>query len=71
LLTIDANDTLTRDAVVPGGVTATARNGDLTLTGTVSYGGQRADAEAAVAAVTGVRGIRNRVQVRNDTEPAG
>jgi osmotically-inducible protein OsmY len=70
LLTTAANDTLARNVTVPAGVEATARHGDLTLTGTVSYGSQRAAAEAAVAALTGVRGIRNKIEVNFDTEPA-
>jgi hypothetical protein len=46
-----------------------ARHGNLTLTGTVSYGSQRAAAETAVAALTGVRGIKNKIEVEYDTEP--
>ena len=50
-LTTTANDALTLDVRVPGAVEATARNGNITLTGTVRYGGERAAAEMAVAAL--------------------
>ena len=45
-----ANNALTQNVTVPDGVEATALDGDITLTGTVSYISQRAAAEAAVAA---------------------
>lgn len=70
MLTTAANNTLTRNVTVPAGIEASARNGDLTLTGTVSYGSQRAAAQAAVTPLAGVRGIRNKIEVRYDTEPA-
>jgi osmotically-inducible protein OsmY len=72
LLTTAANNALALDHAVPDTVEAEARhaNGRLTLTGTVRYGSQRAAAEAAVAALPGVRGIRNKIKVEYDTEPA-
>jgi osmotically-inducible protein OsmY len=70
VLTTAANNTLAQNVTVPAGVEATARGGNLTLTGTVNYGSQRAAAETTVAALTGVRGIRNRIEVEYDSEPA-
>jgi len=56
---------------VPGGIEAAARDGNLTLTGTVTYGPQRAAAEAAVADLTGVRNIRDYIEIDNDADPVG
>ncbi len=47
------------NVTAPAGVGATARYGILTLTGTASYGSQRAAAERAVAGLTGIRGIKD------------
>ena len=58
-LTTMANDALALNVTVPDGVEATARNGNLTLTGTVTYGTQATAAELAVAGLTGVRRIRD------------
>ena len=49
MLTTAANNTLTLNVTVPDGVEASARDGNLTLTGTVKYGRQREAAELAVA----------------------
>ena len=49
MLTTAANVALERNITVPEGVEATAYDGDLTLTGTVAYGTERAAAESAVA----------------------
>src|SRR6476659_6284894 len=49
MLTTMANNALTLNISVPDGVEATAENGNLTLTGTVSYGTERTAAEDAVA----------------------
>jgi osmotically-inducible protein OsmY len=40
-LTTTANNALALNIAVPDGVEATATNGDITLTGTVSYGTER------------------------------
>ena len=48
-LTTMANNALTLNVAVPDGVEAMAKNGNLTLTGTVSYGAERTAAEDAVA----------------------
>lgn len=69
MLTTAANNTLAQNIVVPDGVEATASNGNLTLTGTVSYGSQRAAAELAVATLTGVRGIKDKIEISYDVDP--
>jgi len=70
-LTTAANDALARTVTVPGGVEASARGGTLTLTGTVAYGAQRTAAERAVAALTGVRTIKDYIEIGGDADPAG
>jgi osmotically-inducible protein OsmY len=56
---------------VPGGIEATARDGNLTMTGTVKYGAQRSAAELAVAGLTGVRNVRDGIVVGYDADPIG
>jgi osmotically-inducible protein OsmY len=68
MLTTVANNALELNITVPGGVEATANNGNLTLTGTVKYGSERAAAELTVAGLTGVRNIRNDIQISNDAD---
>lgn len=68
-LTVMANDALTLDRSVAVGVEATAKNGDVTLTGAVRGGAERAAAEALIAGLTGVRGVTNDIQVRADADP--
>jgi len=68
-LTTMANDALTLDVTVPGTVEATASNGNITLTGTVRYGTERTAAEMAVAGLTGVRNIKNDVDISWDADP--
>jgi osmotically-inducible protein OsmY len=68
-LTTTANNALALDITVPDGIEATARNGNLTLTGTVSYGTQMAAAERVVAGLTGVRNIRDDIEISNDADP--
>ena len=68
-LTTTANDALTLNITVPDGVEATAKNGNLTLTGTVSYGSERAAAELTVAGLTGVRNLKDDIQISNDADP--
>ena len=50
---------------VPGGVEATAVDGNVTLSGVVTYGRQR---EAAEQAVSGLVGVRN-IDVSYDADP--
>jgi len=68
-LTTMANNALALNITVPDGVEATARNGNLRLTGTVSYGSQRTAAELAVAGLTGVRNIKDEIEIVWDTDP--
>ena len=68
-LTTTANDALALDITVPDGVEATARNGNLRLTGTVHYGSERTAAELAVAGLTGVRNIKDDIDIAWDADP--
>jgi osmotically-inducible protein OsmY len=68
-LTTTANDALTLNITVPAGVGATADNGDLTLTGTVSYGAERTAAEQAVTYLIGVRHVKDDIAIRTDADP--
>jgi osmotically-inducible protein OsmY len=56
-------------AAVPEGVEATAKDGNLTLTGSVKYGSQRGAAESAVSALTGVRDVRDNTDLGFDVDP--
>jgi osmotically-inducible protein OsmY len=69
MLTTAANNTLTLNITVPDGIEATAHNGDLRLTGTVNYGSQRDAAELAVAGLTGVRNIKDDIEIAYDADP--
>ena len=64
-----ANNALALDVTVPDGVEATARNGNLTLTGTVTYGVQRCAAERAVAGLVGVRNVRDYIEIGYGASP--
>jgi osmotically-inducible protein OsmY len=70
MLTTAANNALAASSAVPEGVEATARNGNLTLTGSVKYPSQRAAAESAVGGLTGVRNIKNEIGFVFDVDPA-
>ncbi len=67
-LTTTANNALDLNITVPDGVEATAKNGNLTLTGTVNYGTERAAAELTVASLTGVRNLKDDIQISNDAD---
>jgi osmotically-inducible protein OsmY len=69
-LTTTANDALTLNIAVPDGVEATAKNGNVTLAGTVSYGTERSAAEQAVAYLTGVRNVKDDIDISIDADPA-
>ena len=69
MLTTAANNALTLNVTVPDGVEATADDGNLTLTGLVTYGRQREAAELAVAGLTGVRNVKNDINVSYDADP--
>ena len=70
-LTAAANDMLALNVTVPDGVGATARDGNIRLTGTVDHGSQRAATEVAVAGLTGARNIRNDIKIRAGADPIG
>jgi osmotically-inducible protein OsmY len=70
MLTTAANNALTLNVTVPDGVEATAEDGNLTLTGTVSYGAEREAAERAVTGLTGVRNVRDDIEISYDDDPA-
>jgi osmotically-inducible protein OsmY len=62
-LTTMANNALMNDVTVPAGVEAKARDGNVTLTGTVTYGVERTAAAAAVAGLVGVRNVKNHLDI--------
>ena len=68
-LTTAANNALTLNVTVPDGVQATARNGNLTLTGLVEFGRQREAAERAVAGLSGVRNVKDEIEITDDADP--
>jgi osmotically-inducible protein OsmY len=70
MLTTTANNALTLNVTVPDGVEATAKDGNVTLTGTVKYGRQRQAAELAVSGLIGVRNVRDDIDLSNDADPA-
>jgi osmotically-inducible protein OsmY len=58
-----ANNALARNVTVPGTVEATAEDGNVTLTGTVAYGTERAAAETAVSGLIGVRNVIDDIEI--------
>ena len=72
MLTTAANNALTQNVIVPDGLEATAEDGNVTLTGTVGYGPERAAAERAVSGLIGLRNVRNDIEISYDVEdPVG
>jgi osmotically-inducible protein OsmY len=69
MLTTAANNALTQNVTVPDGVEATAADGNVTLTGAVGFGAERAAAEQAVAGLTGVRNVRDDIEISYDPDP--
>jgi len=67
-LTTAANNALAQNVTVPDSVEATAYAGDVTLAGSVSYGSQRAAAEAAVAGLVGVRNVIDDIYISYDID---
>ena len=63
-----ANNALGWDVTVPSGVEATARDGNLTLSGLVAYGPQALAAERAVSGLTGVRNVKDDIEVSSDAD---
>jgi osmotically-inducible protein OsmY len=68
-LTTAASNALSLNVTVPDGVEATARDGNLTLTGQVEFGRQREAAELAVAGLTGVRHVKDDIEITYDADP--
>jgi len=68
MLTTAANNALAQNVTVPDGVEAAAQDGNLTLTGTVGYGKERAAAERAVSGLIGLRNVRNDIEISYDVE---
>jgi osmotically-inducible protein OsmY len=68
-LTTTANNALTLNVAVPDGVEANAKNGNIILTGTVNYGAERTSAEQAVTYLTGVRNVRDDIEISIDADP--
>jgi len=64
-----ANNALAGNVTVPDAVEATAQDGNITLTGTVAYGTERAAAEAAVAGLTGVRNVFDEIEISYAIDP--
>ena len=70
MLTTAANNALAQNVTVPAGVEAAASDGNLTLTGTVDFGVERAAAEQAVAGLAGVRNVRDQIEISYPDDPA-
>jgi len=70
MLTTAANNALATFDTTPEGVEATAKNGCITLTGTVKSQSQRATAESAVTTLIGVRNIEDKIELVFDVDPA-
>ena len=68
-LTTAANNALTWDVTVPPGVEATARDGNVTLTGTVHFGSERTAAETAVSGLIGLRNVKDEIDISFDADP--
>jgi osmotically-inducible protein OsmY len=63
-----ANNALGWDVTVPSGIEAAARDGNLTLSGLVAYGPQALAAERAVSGLTGVRNVKDDIEVSSDAD---
>jgi osmotically-inducible protein OsmY len=68
MLTTAANNALVADGTVPASVEAAASSGNLTLTGEVQYTSQSVAAENAVSGLTGVCGVRNKIDLVFDVD---
>jgi osmotically-inducible protein OsmY len=64
-----ANNALAANVTVPDTVEATAEDGNIILTGTVSYGTELSAAEAAVAGLAGVRSVSNDIEISYALDP--
>ena len=68
-LTTVANNALTLNIAVPDSIEASANNGNITLTGTVTYGTERTAAGQALAVLTGVRNVKDDIAISTDADP--
>ena len=68
-LTTAANNALAANVTVPGSVEAIAEDGNITLTGTVSYATERDAAAETVAVLTGVRNVWNEIGISYGIDP--
>ncbi len=68
-LAMAANNALDTNLTVPDTVAASAHDGIILLTGLVSYGYERAAAEASVAMLTGVRHVKDDIEISWDSGP--
>ena len=64
-----ANNALAQNVTVPDSVEATAEDGNINLTGTVSYGTERAAAETAVSGLIGVRNVLDDIEITYLADP--
>jgi len=69
MLTTAANNALALNVTVPDGVEATAYDGNVTLTGTVTYGREREAAVNTVAGLTGIRNVIDEIEISYDADP--
>src|SRR6201987_5225796 len=69
MLTTAANNALALNVTVPNGIEATAREGNLMLTGTAKFGAHRPAPELAVSGLTGVRNVRDDIEIEQDADP--
>jgi len=69
MLTTAANDALLLNVTVPDGVEASARDGNVTLTGMVKYARQCQAAELAVSGLIGVRNVIDNIDLSYDANP--
>jgi osmotically-inducible protein OsmY len=67
-LTTAVNNALLWDVTVPAGIEAAARDGNLTLTGTVNFGSRTA-AELAVGGLIGVRNVKDVIVINFNADP--
>ena len=68
-LTTVANNALTLNIAVPDSIEASANNGNITLTVTVTYGSERTAAGQALAVLTGVRNVKDDIAISTDADP--
>jgi hypothetical protein len=71
-ITEDVNDALTRDRNVDASnIEVSAQDGIVTLTGNVSDKWMKRQAEDCAEEVTGVKEVRNQIEVRAESRPSG